>query len=192
MYNNKEIIDGLIHDDRKIISNIYKTQYPIVSGWIKKNSGSADDSQDIFHEAFLVIIRRIRAKGLSLEKGSFSTYLFAICKHLWYQELRNRSRVQRIEIQDFNEPMDSESYDELEEKKLQIFLDQINLLETKCRKLLLLYCEKKSLPEIMRIMGFKNTQAVADKKKNCRKKLIQNLLNNKEYKELQGEILINN
>jgi RNA polymerase sigma factor (sigma-70 family) len=191
MYNNKEIIDGLICNDRKIINNLYKTQYPIILGWIKKNSGSADDTDDIFHEAFLIVIRKIRAKRLFLN-CSFSTYLFSICKHLWFQELRNRSRVQPTEINDFNEPIDSDSNDELEEKKLQIYLTQLKLLEAKCRQLLLLYCKKKSLPEIMQIMGFRNTQAVADKKKNCRKKLLNNLLNCKEYKELQIEILINN
>jgi RNA polymerase sigma factor (sigma-70 family) len=191
MYSNEEIINGLIHNDRTIINNIYKTQYPIILGWIKKNSGSADDTDDVFHDAFIIVINKLRAEGISLN-CSFSTYLFSICKHLWFQELRNRSRVQLSDIQEYNDLKYSESNDELEKRKRQIFLKQISLLETKCRQLLLLYCKSKSLSEIMHIMGFKNTQAAADKKKNCRKTLIKNLLNSKEYKELQSEIFINN
>jgi RNA polymerase sigma factor (sigma-70 family) len=191
MCSNEEIIDGLINNDRTIINTIYKTQYPIILGWIKKNSGSADDTDDIFHEAFIIVINKLRADGILLN-CSFSTYLFSICKHLWFQELRKRSRVQLIDIQKYNNLEYSELNNELEERKRQIFLKQISFLETKCRQLLLLYCKRKSLPEIMHIMGFRNTQAVADKKKNCRKTLIKNLLNSKEYKELQSEIFINN
>lgn len=158
--------------------------------WIKKNNGTVDDTEDILQEAFLIIIRKLKTEGLNLN-CNFSTYFFSICKHLWFQELRNRSRVKLKEMQEFywlaNEVLE---YDELEEKKLKLFLKQINLLEEKCRQLLLLYCKKKSISEIMKLMGFKNEQAVADKKKNCRKKLIKNLLNCKEYKELQNEILI--
>ncbi len=189
MYTNKEILDGLIWDDETIVKNIYRKLHPMVASWIKRNNGSNDDTKDILQEAFMILISKLKEEGVNLE-CSFYTYLFSICKHLWFQELRNRSKVQTKELQNFVDLSEEVCDDGLEEKKLTIYLYQLKLLESKCRKLLLLYCKRKPLLEIMNIMGFKNPQAVADKKKNCRKKLIQNLLNSKEYKELQSEILV--
>jgi RNA polymerase sigma factor (sigma-70 family) len=190
MYTNKEILDGLIRDDEAIVKNIYRKLHPMISSWIKKNNGSSDDTKDILQEAFLILICKIKDEGITLE-CSFYTYLFSICKHLWFEELRNRSKVQTNDLQNFVNLSDEIPDDDLEEKKLNIYLYQLNRLESKCRTLLLLYCKKKPLFEIMQIMGFKNPQAVADKKKNCRKRLIQNLLRSKEYKELQSEVLVN-
>jgi RNA polymerase sigma factor (sigma-70 family) len=189
MYSNIEIIDGLIHNNQTIINKVYKTSYPVILNWIRKNNGDADDAKDIYHEAFIIIFRKISADDFSL-KCSFSTYLFSICKHLWFQELRKRSRFSSIGILDITDVPNSEPDDNIEEIKLNIFLNQISQLETRCRKLLLLYSEKRSLSEIMKIMGFLNTQAVADKKKNCRKTLIKKLLDCKEYKQLLSGIPI--
>jgi RNA polymerase sigma factor (sigma-70 family) len=190
MNTNDDIINGLINNDQAVVKRIYKTQFPIISGWIKKNNGTQDDANDMMQEAFLILIRKIKAERLDLV-CNFSTYFFSICKHLWFQELRKKIRTSQTKIDDYYDLTDDNSDDEFEERKLNVFLEQINQLETKCRQLLLLYCEKRSLTDIMHIMGFKNTQAVADKKKNCRKRLIENLLNCKEYKDLQGEIFIN-
>ena len=189
MYSNDEIIDGLIHNNQTIITKVYKTLFPVIQSWINKNNGDTDDAKDIYHEAFIIIFRKISADDFSL-KCSFSTYLFSICKHLWFQELRKKSRFSANGILEVIDMPITESDDDIEEIKLNIFLTQISQLETKCRKLLLLYSEKKSLNEIMNIMGFINTQAVADKKKNCRKTLIKKLLNCKEYKQLFSGIHI--
>jgi len=191
MYSNKEIINGLLNNDRTIINKIYKTQYPIVANWIKKNSGSIDDCDDIFHEAFLIILRKLKNEELNLS-SSFSTFLFAICKNLWLQELYIRSKYQIQDIEQISDLTDTSNNDKLEELKLKIYLNQLNLLEQKCRQIFLLCHEKKNLSEIMRIMGFSNIQAVADKKKNCKKTLIRNLLNCKECKNLQNEISLEN
>ena len=111
---------------------------------------------------------------------------------MWFKELRLRSRFRNDPVDGFCDLLADEERDETAERKLKIYLKQLNMLEQKCKELLLLYCKKKSLSEIMTMMGFKNAQAVADKKKNCRKKLVANLLNCKEYKELQSEIFIEN
>ena len=189
MYSNNEIIEGLMQNDSRIVNEIYRTQYPIIRAWVRKNNGSIIDTDDIFHEAFLIIFRKLKSEKLLLT-CSFSTYLFSICKHLWFKELRRRARIQVCEIDDFKELVDLDTYNEIEERKFQIFLKNVNLLGEKCKQLFLLYSNKRSLPEIMKMMGFKNTQAVADKKKNCRKILLRKLINCKEYKELGNEIFV--
>jgi len=189
MYTNSEIIEGFVHNKPEIVKYVYKTQFPIINAWVNRNKGSIHDTEDIIQEAFLILIRKLKTEKILLN-CSLSTFLFSICKHLWFQELRHKTKIQLHDMGDFSELTEDEAQTELKERKFRIFLKNVRLLEEKCRKLFLLYSEKKSLPEIMRIMGFKNTQAVADKKKNCRKILIKKLINSKEYKELESEILI--
>ena len=191
MYTNSELIDGLIRNDPKVIKNIYSSQFPIILNWIRKNSGNSDDANDVFQEALLIVLRKLKTDCLTLD-CSFSTYLFSICKHLWFQEIRTRARFQVNLNGEFNEIADCCHEKELEEARFRIFLRNLNLLEAKCIQLLLLYCKEKTLSEIKSRMGFRNTQAVADKKKNCRKALIKYLLNCKEYRELDGEVYVKN
>lgn len=189
MFSNKEIIDGIIRKDFRIIKYLNNTYQLVINKWIRKNSGTPYDANDIFQEAFLIVFRKLNTEGEKLELTcNFSTYFISICKHLWFQELRNRARFHSREIDEFCNQLTSDLYDESDDIKFNIYTKQLNQLESKCRELLLLYCKKKSISEIMQIMDFKNAQAVANKKKNCRKKLISNLLNCKEYKELQGEV----
>lgn len=187
MHTNKVLIDGLIRNDPKVIKNIYSTQLPGILNWVRKNSGSYDDANDIFQEGLLIVLRKLKTDYLTLD-CSFSTYLFSICKHLWFQEIRRKARFQVKLNGEFNEIADCCHEKELEEARFRIFFRNLNLLEARCIELLLLYCKKKTLSEIKSRMGFRNTQAVADKKKNCRKTLIKYLLNCKEYRELNGEV----
>lgn len=189
MLSNEEILDGLIHRRSNIIRQIYIDCYPGITKWIVQNSGSENDVDDIFQESMLIIYRKLTSEGIKL-KCHFNTYLFSICKHLWYQELRRRDR--QINDNDIgNEQADFENEFLNEEKLYKIFMKLVCKLETKARKVLLLASEGKSNSEIREILEFKNNQAVADKKKNSKKKLIEMLLDNTEYRKFIDEIFIN-
>lgn len=188
MYNNDQINDGLLHNDEMIVKHLYKNDYPAISKWIKRNNGSKEDSDDIFQEALLFIIVKIREGSFSLS-CNFSTYLFSISKHLWFQELKIRKK--RV-LEDFNEFFDlsfeDDDYDDTYDKMQKILRDQIARLDIRSQRFLLLCIQNKSISQIMQIMGFKNAQAVADKKQNCRKILIKKILNCVEFKKLNHEI----
>lgn len=185
----KEIIDGIRNNDTEQIKKFYRKQYSILSRWVIKNSGLKEDVDDIIQEGFLILIRKLKDENFKLE-CALSTYMFSICKHLWFQELRYRSKMLASDFECFNDLADDPSLKQLEDKKLSIYLNHLTKLEPKCRDLFLLCCQKKSLFEIMEILGFKNEQAVSDKKKNCRRKLIVNLLNCKDFKAIQSELSI--
>jgi RNA polymerase sigma factor (sigma-70 family) len=189
--SDEKILEGIVKKDRKIINYVCSKFKPQISGWIKKNSGTPYDSDDIFQQAFLILFRKINIEGEKLKLScNLSTYFFSVCKHLWFQELRKRLRFHSKDIEAFRDLLISDSDDDIDDIKFKIFVKQLKELDPRCRRLLLLCCKSKSLTEIKKTMGFKNNQAVADKKKNCRKKIITNLLNSKEYRDLQNEIYI--
>jgi RNA polymerase sigma factor (sigma-70 family) len=185
MLNNTEILEGLLFNDPFVINEIYKQNMPVIRSWVLKNSGTCEDVKDLFHDALLIILRKIKKESIC-QTCNFSTYFVAICKHLWFQELRRRKRILLSDLKEFKElPQNSKGTSESAKGELIDWV--ISNLEIRERKLLELYYENKPLKEIMKALGFKNVQAVADKKKNCIKKLRGILLNCPAYKEFQIE-----
>jgi DNA-binding CsgD family transcriptional regulator len=78
-------------------------------------------------------------------------------------------------------------YNATEDKKYQLLFSAIDKLDKKCKRLIMLNMEGKTNTEIALIMGFKNSQAVADKKNSCKKMLREAIVNSKEYRELIDE-----
>ncbi len=190
MLSNDVILEGLKRRNNRIIRQIYIECYPSITKWILQNNGSEDDIDDIFQESMFIVYRKLTSEGINL-KCHFNTYLFSICKHLWYQELRRRER----HINDISIILDYNDFERdflREEKLYKLFLRLVNKLETKAKRVLILASEGKSNSEIKTALGFKNNQAVADKKKNSKKKLIRMLLDNAEYRGLMNEIFIDN
>jgi RNA polymerase sigma factor (sigma-70 family) len=185
MSTHEEIFIGLEGGNKKIIDNLNVTVFPVVKRWVLRNHGTEEDSKDVFHDALLIIIDKIHDENFCLD-CEFSTYLIAVCKHRWFHELRKKSRM--VLSDKIVDNLIDIPYDPIEDKKYQIYLSLIAKLDTRSKELIKLILAKKTLKEIAAIMKFKNPQAVADKKKNCIKKLINELIENKDYKELIDEL----
>lgn len=185
MNTPEEIVTYLKKGDRKTIEQLSSLLLPVVSKWILKNHGTTEDVKDVFHDAWLIVIDKIRSEEL-IFNCQFSTYFISICKHLWYHELRKKSRL--ILTENIIDNLVDIPYDPIEDKKYQIYLSLINKLDTRSKELIRLILLKKPQNEIAVEMNFKNVQAVADKKKNCIKRMINELLENNDYNELQSEI----
>ncbi len=65
---------------------------PKVANLVRQNSGSKDDAKDLFQDALVILHRKVRTDGFALT-SSTSTFLFAICRNLWREELRRRNRT---------------------------------------------------------------------------------------------------
>ena len=65
---------------------------PTVAHLVRQNSGSKDDAKDLFQDALVIFHRKVRNGDLTLT-ASISTFLFAICRNLWREELRRRNRT---------------------------------------------------------------------------------------------------
>ena len=89
-------------DDQQIIALIrsgrdqeaFKALYahlPKVEHLVRQNSGRSGDAKDIFQDALIIFHRRVRGEGFELT-SSIGTFLFAVCRNLWREELRRRDR----------------------------------------------------------------------------------------------------
>lgn len=90
-----DIIIYLKGEDRQLFKKaytcLYKKEYQRIIAYIKNNSGSQEDGEDMFMEALTTLLDRIQRKNFNLT-GSLGAFLFMIAQNIWYAELRRRKK----------------------------------------------------------------------------------------------------
>ena len=140
---DEEIIGNLLLD-REVdhsLKYLYRTHYPFLSKYILANSGSADDASDIFQEVIIAFINLVKNKKFRGE-ASIKTFLFALNRNLWLNELKRRGRSQARELK-------YEKLGDREEAGINTVIENrevndklMGVLESlgeNCKKILLLY-----------------------------------------------------
>lgn len=179
MLSRNEVLMRLKARDKAIIELIYKCLFPSLNHWISLNSGTREDAEDVFHDSLLCVMKKLDGQMINLT-CDFSTYFIAICRKKWFQILYKRKRLMSLSSENLQTPLnerdestdinDSES---IEDQKYHAFIEALNELDTMSQAVMEASLSGKSNKEIALEMGFINPQAVADKKKNCKKKLIR-------------------
>ncbi len=110
-YSEKEIINGLITEDREIIKYVYRKFFPAIQSLVKNYELLKLQDKDVFQEGLtraIVNIRNGKFKGGSL----FSTYLYSICKNICLKEVkRDKNNVGLV----------SDLPDEEEEDRFEVY-----------------------------------------------------------------------
>ncbi|MEA3295772.1 MAG: sigma factor, partial [Patescibacteria group bacterium] len=88
-FTDEKIINGFRNNDPETIEKIYNELFPVINRLIEFNSGTPSDAKDIFQEALMVIYKKIENDEFILS-CSFKTFLYSICRNLWFNQLRNR------------------------------------------------------------------------------------------------------
>jgi RNA polymerase sigma factor (sigma-70 family) len=173
-----------VENKKKIVEQCHN-EFKTISGWIQKNNGTEEDSEDIFNDAVVILLDKIGSETLTLH-CQFSTYFFSICKHLWFHECRKRRRM--ILSDDVGDNYSDSIYDNSDDEKYELLNEIMDNLDERSKEMFKHILNNRSYAEITQIMNFKNAQAVADKKKNCIKKIVSELANNSKYRNRLNEI----
>ena len=188
-YSNEEILNGILRNDNVILQHIYKNFYYKVNLYVKKNNGDSDDANDIFQEAVIVMYRKLKANELILN-CSFETYLFAVCKYLWYKHLsRQKSEKEMFSDSIVYENEYDHDFMEVADKneKFRLYQKHFQMLGSDCQKLLQLFFDKVSLKQIAQIMGFNSEKYVKKRKFKCKEYLVTSIKQDLNYKKIVGE-----
>jgi RNA polymerase sigma factor (sigma-70 family) len=178
-YSDSAIVEGLRLDSDFIVHYLYREYFPTIRYLILNNSGHDEDAEDVFQEALLVILNRIKEEDFEL-RSSFLTYLYSVCRNIWLQRLKQDKVTERIKedlLHFLKTPeVAKEAYIEYE-LKYDAFVRQFAHLSGDCQKLLKLFLSRMPLREIAVQMGYKSELYAKTKKHNCKealKKLIEN------------------
>lgn len=188
---DQQIIDGILKgglSEEQQLRRLYKENLASIKAFILTNNGNEADANDVFQDALVVLYRQIKQKKFRGE-SSIKTYLYAICKNLWYQKLKREKRAMEIYEQVPQQILEDPYLRLQKDERLKFIFEILDELGESCKKMLLkaLYYQF-SMEEIAEQMEFKNAQNARNKKYKCLKSL-QNLIANKpEIKNLIQEL----
>lgn len=165
---------------------VYKKCYFVCEQMITKNNGSKEDAKDIFHDALVVFYNNAKKSDFEL-KSKISTYLYGVCRNLWYQRLRESKKYVEVSEDYLNEIEGGILVpDRTTQTETAVLI--ANLLEKsgqKCLALLkMFYFEKMRMKEIAEAFGFASDQVAKNQKVRCLKKLRAIAKNTAKYKDL--------
>ena len=166
-HEDQKYIDGLLKNNSFIIQAIYDKFVPKVVNYIKQNSGSRDQAQDVVQDTLVTIYNQASEKGLKLT-CPFDAYFFLLCKRKWLNVLKKTSNKEVT----INEEVLSKG-DEAQElafetsvfgEKQALFAEMFEKLGNACQDLLKATFKIKSMEEVAARLNV--TYAYARKKKS--------------------------
>lgn len=188
IHSDQKYVDALVHNDRRLIQEIYQKFAPKVIGFICKNSGDEMRARDIIQEALVAIYDQARVDGLKL-RCPFEAYFFLICKRKWYNALKRKAN-QGVTIQEERLSIVEEAQEALEENQVfqqrqELYLHMLAKMGETCKQLIRLGMSSLSMKEVAEKLEI--TYAYARKKKSvCLSKLTALIQSSPKYERLKN------
>ncbi|MFB9055952.1 RNA polymerase sigma factor [Mariniflexile ostreae] len=189
IHDDQKYIDGLLQNNSFVIQSIYDRFVPKVVNYVKQNSGSTDEAQDVVQETLITIYHQALEKKLELT-CPFDAYFFLLCKRRWLNELKKSSKKE-VTINEAILSIDDEAQELAFEtsvfgEKHALFTEMFHELGTACKDLLTATFKIKSMEEVAKSLGI--TYAYARKKKSlCIGKLTELVQESPKFNQLNNE-----
>jgi RNA polymerase sigma factor (sigma-70 family) len=162
------------------IRYLYRTHFKLTAAYIKQNSGTPEDAEDIFQEVVLVFIEILK-KDKFRRESSVSTFLYALTRNIWLNELnkRGKSRIRDEKFEKGKETTDMDVSHLIVNREMKAqLMELVDRLGETCKKILMaFYFENSTMREILNNLNYENEQVVRNKKYKCLKQLEQMITN---------------
>lgn len=171
-YSDAELITAIGSGDQlnNAIFFIYQQYSNTIQSFILANSGTPQDAEDIFQETVVTFIDLVKRKKFRGE-AAVKTFLVAIARNLWLNELKKRDRSDRRELlfENSRELMETDVSQYIADREMkQQFVAVLHKLGEPCKKLLMLfYYENLSMKDMLRHLPYENEQVIRNKKYKC-------------------------
>lgn len=178
-------IDAIRENNSTVIRTIYKKFAPRIISYVRNNSGSPEEAQDIVQETLITLHQQAHRNNLILT-CPFDAYFFLLAKRRWLNKLKQKKGVtitdEALSIHDdaTHAVMETETW----ELKNRLFETKFQELGDKCRELLTLSFKLNSMEEVASALNV--SYAYARKKKSlCLGQLTEWIQQSAEYKALK-------
>ena len=177
LYTDQTLItllrSSLKKENNEALSHLYEKYYGGVARFVIDNSGTRDDAKDIFQDGLIVLCEKVKDTDF-VWSSKLHTFLFAVCKNLWFKRLRKASN-REVSTENIHElpVLDITFDDPYEDEKLQL-TGMLEKLGGSCREVLILfYFRRFSMKEIAATMNLADEKVAKNKKARCMAKLRQ-------------------
>jgi RNA polymerase sigma factor (sigma-70 family) len=164
---NNILID-LKNESNFAFGKLYQDNFIKISKFVQNNSGNQADAEDLFQEAMMVLVEKLRQDNFQLT-ASIDTYVYAICKNLWFKKLRDKNyelSVDEVHSFDFlNSINDSIEEEKTYLEKLKGYLLKIN---DHCNRLIHdIFFKDKAIEQIQKDYGYSSRHNAQNQKHKC-------------------------
>jgi RNA polymerase sigma factor (sigma-70 family) len=162
------LLDNLKNEDNTSFEVLYTFYFPSVAAYITQNAGSIQDAEDIFQEAIIVLLQKVRQPDFLLT-SSLKTYLFAIAKNLWLKRLRDNKRIPVENFEKYQQGSERFAFElQTEPTKEQRLTSWLTKITEHCQRILrAVFFYKESMGSLMQKMGWKNKHTAANQQYKC-------------------------
>lgn len=164
----KKEVEALLSYDREMYLDLYRYTFPQVANAIMQEGGDRQVARDVFQNALIVLLERIRSDDFELT-CSAGTYLHSVSVNIW-RNLRRKlaQRAIQVDIRDFPNSMTETIYFEEipgDYEKLAALLEK---MEDPCKSLLEnFYVRELSWEAIAEKMGYASAGSARNQKYKC-------------------------
>lgn len=171
-YTDTELLTGLAGGEREAVAAIYRQYHTVLSRWILTRGGLEADAEDVFQEALVVLFEKAKSPEFCLT-CKLSTYLFAICKRLWFKKTEREQSHYSLYINEeeerefgtYDEDLDLHLEKEMQYAQLTKAMDQLG---EPCASLLkAFYEDKRNMQEIAEAFHYTNAENAKTQKYKC-------------------------
>ncbi|GGF27749.1 hypothetical protein GCM10011383_44310 [Hymenobacter cavernae] len=160
-------------DRERTLTDLYRQTFPVVRRHVLRHSGSAQDAQDVFHDALIVFYEKAVHGNLVLTAAP-STYLVSVCRNLWHRELSRRSRQPSAALLDEHAELAEAAAPEVAEAPSgsNSVLDYVEQLGAKCKSILVsFYYFNEPLEQIAAAHQYRSVRSATVQKFKCLERL---------------------
>ena len=185
-------LKGIFDNDTVILRKIYQEYFGRIAHMVNTNNGTEDEAKDVFQDALLVIYEKKFDEQFVLTCG-FYTYLYAICRNLWYDRQRGKKAKKEDVLDEQLAVSDEYSTQEaiVEHRKYELYRQKWELLGEECKKLLNLAFDKVSGEQIVSLMQYSSVSYARKRKFLCKERLKKLIQEDKDFAQIaNGDSLI--
>jgi RNA polymerase sigma factor (sigma-70 family) len=166
--SDNTLLAQLKSEDNASFELLYKFYYPSIEIYITQNFGRIEDAEDIFQEAIIVLLQKVRTENFVLT-SSLKTYLFAIARNLWLKRLRNNKSIFIDNFDIFQEETEHYPFETQQETtKEEKVTSWLTKITENCQRILkAIFFYKEPIGSLMQKMGWKNKHTAANQQYKC-------------------------
>ncbi|PVX52440.1 RNA polymerase sigma factor (sigma-70 family) [Balneicella halophila] len=162
------ILNNLKTENNSAFGKLYQDNFQKILKFVSNNSGGKADAEDLFQDAMMVLIEKLRNDNFKLT-ASINTYVYAICKNLWLKKLRDKDfdlSMDTMNSLDFQSSINDSIEEEMSDcEKLNSYREKISkhcdgLIED-------IFVNGKAIEEIQKEYGYSTKHSAHNQTYKC-------------------------
>ncbi|MEM9821270.1 MAG: sigma-70 family RNA polymerase sigma factor [Bacteroidota bacterium] len=163
---------------------LFREYFPSIKNYILSHRGTVKDAEDIFQDGLIVLYKKVRNEDFELT-SALKTYVYSICKYIWYNRVRKKKEVELEEGTDFILPDEDQLTILIKSEAGELIADLFGELGEECKKLLVLfYYDRQKMKAIAQQLNLVSEQVAKNRKSRCLKKLREMVMQSTHYQDL--------